>query len=527
MLLHAEERPLFTGANDAAEALIREASRRTRRRRLRRLAALVVFVGVGVAAYAVAGGGSGGVISETASRPYANLHAFDGHGELAFVSRGRVWALDGASGTLRRLPTPVGYTPSSPVLSHDGRWLAYLVARDQNQHGPYELWIAHADGIGAHEVRSLVVNEPVGWSPTSDVVAVEAGEARYPNGSPTAVDLVSPDGHARALLTRSGRRQILRRGGIQSVVWSPDGASLAMSTYSPERYSGTQILDVPITAGASPTVWFSMRNSQRLKGALSCGSHCGDTDAIAQLAGWWPKWGIGFWVFSSGMTHNSDSTPLVFISGPHAAPRLIAQTLSDGITDAVDAGPNSQLAVVASGQSAGREYGYGKTVEWCSLNAVSCMALPGASTWTAQPLKCKPCFDAPVAGPGSAVSLDPAWSPTGTLLAYVKAPAFRSSGFPTLAWFGAHQLYVWNSRTNATHRIGTITGSSLPTWSHDGKRLVYVSGDGLWLANVTTGKAVAIERPLFSESAWKKVATTALGFYGQIAWSQQFSWHTA
>jgi hypothetical protein len=527
MLVHTEDRRPFTEADDAAEALIREARRRTNRRRLRRVVALVVLVGVGVAAYAVVGGASGGVISETASRPYANLHAFDGQGVLAFVSRGRVWALDGASGTLRRLPTPAGYTPSSPVLSHDGRWLAYIVARDRNQYGPYELWIARADGTGAHEVRGLVVNEPVGWSPTSDVVAVEAGEARYPNGSPTAVDLVSADGRTRVLFTRSRRRQILRRGGIGSVVWSPNGASLAVSTYSPERYSGTQILDVPIGAGAKPIVSLSMRNSQRLKGALSCGSHCGDTDAIAQLAGWWPKRGIGFWVFSSGMTRNSDSTPLVYISGPHTAPRVIAQTLSDRTTDAVDAGPNGQLAVVASGESAGREYGYGKTVERCSRNAVSCMALPGASTWTGQPLKCNPCFDAPVTGPGSAVSLDPAWSPSGTLLAYVKAPAFRSSGDPTLAWFGAHQLYVWNSQTDMTHRIGTITGSSLPTWSRDGKSLLYVSGNGLWLTNATTGKAAEIEHPLYPESAWKKVATTALGFYGQIAWSQQFSWHTA
>jgi hypothetical protein len=525
MLLHSEARPQLTAPDDSAEALIREARRRTRRRRLRRAVVLVALVGIGAVLYAVLGGGSGSVIVETASRPYANLHAFEAHGELAFVSRGRVWALDGTSGTLRRLPTPVGSTPSSPVLSHDGRWLAYLVRRNRNLYGPYELWIARADGTGAHRVRGLTVNEPVGWSPTSDLVAVEAGEAHYPNGSPTAVDLVSPNGHTGAVFTRPGE-QILRRGGIQSVVWSPDGASLAVSTYSPERYSGTQILDVPIAAGARPTVWLSMGNQQRLRGALSCGSDCGDTDAIAQLAGWWPTWGIGLWIFDSGMTHNNDSTPLAFISSPHAAPRLIAQTLSDGTTDAVDTGPNGQLAVVASSESAGREYGYGKTVENCSVRTVTCAALPGASTWTSQPLSCKPCFAAPAKGPGSAVSLDPAWSPNGTSLAYVKAPAARSAGFPTLAWFGAHQLYVWNSRTNSNQRIGTITGSSLPTWSRDGKSLLYVSGDGLWLANATTGKAIEIEHPLYPESAWKQVRSTELGFYGQIPWSQQFSWHT-
>ncbi len=35
---------------------------------------------------------------------------------------------------------------------------------------------------------------------------------------------------------------------------------------------------------------------------------CGGKDVIADLAGWWPGWGTGFWVFSSGMTHNNEDT---------------------------------------------------------------------------------------------------------------------------------------------------------------------------------------------------------------------------
>jgi Tol biopolymer transport system component len=154
-----------------------------------------------------------------------------------------------------------------------------------------------------------------------------------------------------------------------------------------------------------------------------------------------------------------------------------------------------------------------------------CTALPRASTWTGRQLKCKPCFGAPATGPGSAVSLDPAWSPDGASLAYVKAPAYRAAAGPSLAWFQAHQLYVWNSRTDATRRIGAINGSSLPTWSRNGKSLLYVSGDGLWLADAT-GKTVEIEHPLYRESTWKTVGTTDLAFYGQIPWSRQFSWYT-
>jgi WD40 repeat protein len=531
MLIDADRRPIAPADlnADGSEALFREARRRTRRRRARRFAAVAVLVGIGAAAYAIVGGAPGGVIPQTATRPSANLRAFKGRGELAFISVGQTWVLDGAHGTLRRLPLPAGYTPSSPVFSHDGRWVAYLVTRSQNLYGPSELWIAHADGTGAHQVRGLVVNEFMGWSPRADTVAAAAGESNHvPYDSPTTLDVVSPGGRARVLLsTRSAERLMMIRGAIWSVVWSPDGQALAVSMYSPDRDAGTQILDVPVARGARPTVWFSIRNSQRLTGALSCGPHCSANQTIAELAGWWPKWGIAFWVFTSGMTHNSDSTPLAVITKPDAQPRAIAQTLSDGTTDAVDAGPGGELALVASSQSAGREYAIGKTVERCSPDAFRCTALPGASTWTGRPLACKPCFGAPATGPGSAVSLDPAWSPDGTLLAYAKAPAYRAAAGPSLAWFQAHQLYVWNSRTAATRRIGAISGSSLPTWSRDGKTLLYVSGDGLWLADAATGRTVEIEHPLYRESTWKSVGTTDLAFYGQISWSTQFSWYTS
>lgn len=526
MLLDAPRRLIGAAdvVEDGTEALIREARRRTRRRRARWAAAVAVLVGVAAAAYAIVGGRSASVIAETAAHPYANLRALKGRGEVAFISRGQVWSLDGTRATLRRLPVPVDNAPSSPMLSHDGRWLAYLVTRNGDPYGPSELWIAHGDGTGAHRVRGLTVDRFIGWSPSADLMAVGTGQStRVPYGSPTALAVVSPTGRARVLFTSSIELPTLRGGAIWSATWSPDGRSLAVSTYGK---AGTEILDVPVAAGARPTVWFSIRNSQRLTGALSCGSHCVADDGIAQLAGWWPKWGIAFWVFSSGMTHNSDATPLAVIATPGARPRVVADTLSDGTTDAVDAGPGGELALVASSASAGREYAIGKTVKRCNPRTFNCAALPGASTWAGRPLICKPCFGAPATGPGSAVSIDPDWSPNGTLLAYVKAPAYRAAAGPSLAWFQSHQLDLWNSQTGATHRIGAISGSSVPTWSRDGKSLLYVGDDGLWLADAATGKAVEIEHPLYRESAWKNVATTSLAFYGQIPWSKQFSWYT-
>jgi Tol biopolymer transport system component len=122
--------------------------------------------------------------------------------------------------------------------------------------------------------------------------------------------------------------------------------------------------------------------------------------------------------------------------------------------------------------------------------------------------------------------LDPAWSPDGTLLAYVRAPAYRAAASPSVTWFGAHQLWLWNARTNTTRRLGAIDGSSLPTWSRDGKSLLYVRRDGLWLADASTGNTVEIEHPVYRESTWKNIGATTLSFYGQIAWGAQFSWYT-
>src|ERR1700689_4213214 len=117
------------GQRDGPDALIEEARRRTRRRRVQRVTVGVLALAAALVGYALAGGGGAPrVVQESTNTPFANLRAFAGRGELAFVSRGGMWALDGERGTLRRLPVPAGWTPYSPELSRDGRWLAYLTA---------------------------------------------------------------------------------------------------------------------------------------------------------------------------------------------------------------------------------------------------------------------------------------------------------------------------------------------------------------------------------------------------------------
>jgi dipeptidyl aminopeptidase/acylaminoacyl peptidase len=531
VLVHHDTDPQTAFSAEAAEALFKEARRRTRRRRLRRGFAIAVVLGAAAVAYLASGGGHSGVVAESARTPFVNVKAFNDGGELAFISRGSLWVLDGAAGSLRRMPVPRGFSPASPIFSRDGNWLAYVVSRESNEGAvTSELWLARANGRTAHRVRGLVVPALVGWSPSGDVLAVTTDTQRpivYTDGTrgvvqrTTVVQVVTPSGAVRRLVALPTSAPTF--SGIEDAVWSPTGHAIAVSTFDGVPSGGTVVRSYPVD-GAAPTTWFSIGSRQRVVGV--CAQAC--LGAIADLAGWWPKWGIGFWVFAGGMTHNSDSTPLELLTAPRAAPRLIAQTLSDGTTDAVASGAGGALAVVASSAGPGRVYTQGKTVENCSGRTLSCVPLPRASIWAAAdpearcPSVCRQPNTPKPGAPGSGVSLDPAWSPDGTLLAYVKAPATIEAQAPA-AWYAAHELFVWNRNTNTTRKIADIAGVSLPTWSRNGKQLLYVSNDGLWLAPLNS-RPIEIEYPLFPAREWRAVATNGLSFYGQINWAGRFNW---
>jgi hypothetical protein len=72
--------------------------------------------------------------------------------------------------------------------------------------------------------------------------------------------------------------------------------------------------------------------------------------------------------------------------------------------------------------------------------------------------------------------------------------------------------------------IADVSGVSIPTWSKDGKNLLYVANDGLWLSSTSGGSPVEIESPLFPDQDWKTIANSNISYYEQIAWTIQFSW---
>jgi Tol biopolymer transport system component len=285
---------------------------------------------------------------------------------------------------------------------------------------------------------------------------------------------------------------------------------------------GTSVRSYPI-AGGAPTTWFSISNNAVLPGLCT---DCGGRDTIATVAGWWAGWGIGFWAVSSGAVRNLDDTPVEVVTKPGAAPHIIGETLSDGSTVAFASDTNGGLAIVAS--TGGREYGSGKTIDVCHRSTETCTPIPGASVWTGQPLPCAglECSRVPrVGSTGSGVSIDPSWSPNGSLLAYEKAPTVPDDVVSNAVWYNAHELYLWNSTTNASKKVADLKGATTPIWSKDGEDLLYVDNDALWLWQVNGGKPTKIASPLFLRNQWI-AANNGLqfSFFEQVDFRGQFAW---
>lgn len=449
------------------EVVIRQARARQRRRQRRAAAVVAAALLAGSAVYLAAGGPSGPEpgprrpAPASGAVPSVNAAAFGGHGELAFVSRGALWVLDGTTRTLRRAAPP-DMRPSDPVFAPDGRWLAFTAIRPSPGGPASTVWLASGDGTGVHQAGPRL--GLIGWSPAADVLAVTAGKS---------VQLIAPPGAARTLV---------RAAGIGSAAWAPGGSALAVATRSA---SASTLASYPV-AGGRPTTWLHLRAR-------------GTMNYLIAPAGWWPRQGIGFWALTDSSSLNADQDPFYVIPAPGARPRLLGDTLTGSGLDQVAAAPAGRLAIVAEapGAGLGRLIWQGRRVKVCPP-AAACAAVPS---------------------PPGTVTLDPAWSPDAAALALVRAPARASPGFPQPAvarWYDAHQLWLYHPATHSLTRLHA-SGAAVPAWSADGNTLLYAARDGIWLLPRPGGQPVRIATPLFQPGNWPT-------YYGQVSWAAQFAW---
>lgn len=118
------------------------------------------------------------------------------------------------------------------------------------------------------------------------------------------------------------------------------------------------------------------------------------------------------------------------------------------------------------------------------------------------------------------VSVDPVWSPDGRTLAFAVAPASTFGGWSPSRlsrWYGGHRLLLYDVARGTTRSAPAARGATVPLWAPNGRSLLYVSGDGLWLLPGLGAKPVEIARPLFRPGHWP-------AYYGQVDWTGQFAW---
>lgn len=400
--------------------------------------------------------------------PRVNTGAFRGQGALAFVWNGRPYLFDGQQGILPALPHTG--TIADLSWSPDGQWLAYLDGVSPRVGG--RLRVVRADG---HDARPLTeLPGPVQWYAWS-------------SRGHTLDLLLNMMGRSAAtfwfdtLAGSYGAYPVAAQAGLLS----PDGRVLAYVETHVTRDPGqrSDALDTVTTTGERLTRLFLARQAGII------------------LAGWWPNGkGVLFWldpVHSRSLAADGLGLYTMPLGG---TPRLLTSALLRRLSFS----PSGRQIVLMDGP--GRELWHAKRLTTCEVETALCHAVPRR--------------------PGT-VALDPVWSPTGTTWAFVQAQDRGRSagafGFTTTsalhAWVQTHTLWVATPQGTRARELPAGTGVYRPQWSGDGRRLLFIRDNALWLIATRGGPPARIVGPFPG-------TPDLFGFYGAPSWPITFAWNT-
>ncbi len=385
---------------------------------------------------------------------------------------------------------------ADPSWSYDGAWLSYtcqssptpsecsttqggFAAHPPPQRcgglllppGPPSVHVVRADGSGDHAVAGA--ESPVEWSPSADVLA-------FTTQSGAALQIAAADGLATDLVKAGG-------GSIESFVWSHDGTALAYALHSADPSTADQVFSV------------AADGSRYQRWPYVPPEHAGII-----LAGWWPD-GTGILAWPDpdhSASIAADGLPLVSVRLAGGPAQTLATTLP--YRPWVRWSPDGRSVAVVAG--AGREPWQAKSLAVCSVPGGGCTPVPQA--------------------PGT-VSVDPAWSPDGSRIAFVRAPEHGSpgAGADFGSWYPSRRLWVTGPGGADAHEVpGAASGVAAPAWSRDGGSLGYSTGSSVNSVPATGGSAAQVAGPLSGGPApgWPLIGKAP--WTGLAAWAP--SWRS-
>ena len=81
-----------------------------------------------------------------------------------------------------------------------------------------------------------------------------------------------------------------------------------------------------------------------------------------------------------------------------------------------------------------------------------------------------------------------------------------------------HQRAVDGEPRRPTRRVSATPGIVAVEWDRNGVDVLTVRSDSLWLGTAGSASPARVASPLFASAA-------PSGYYGQVDWTSQFSWH--
>lgn len=426
-------------------------------------------------------------------------------GRLAYRQGGDIWVKELPSGSPKRLTTD-GLN-SEPRWSPSGEWLALRKERrvTVEREVPCEVsrlraqsctetatvlqrqvWVLSADGNSEHPLSQGESIDAFAWSPVDDRIAymTVAGGLRVINADGT--DLVT------LVLPTIG----VTTGKLGDLAWNPDGTSIA---YEWRVLAQDQTLTYQ-------GLWrVSMDGKERIELYASGAPKKGE----AILASWSS---LGKRLFflqndtpASALT---DGAPLYAINISSAKDNVPARvSVDEAVLDYLD-------FIVPAPRSAIAE----------ARDAVAAVIGANRSTWKNKRIE----VNGRVVSPKNMAAITPAWSPTGSQVAFVAMPerseltgseATRQELMQRRIWV----VNVWGEPQPVRLTDSAAFRDERPLWSADGTHLLFARMDArgrasLWLA---TGDG-ASARTVVDELT--PTPPDPLGFYGHIEWETWYDW---